>query len=109
MLPKKLRLPLKQTEFPKNAFKRIESRFFRLYLIKTEDSKGAIIVSKKQISKSTNRNLLKRRISMFLPEIINSLHNISMVVWVKKTCLSSTIDEMREIIINQLKDYYQVK
>lgn len=103
MLPKYCRLSLKQIKFSKSAFKVVEHPFFRLYLIRTNDSRGAVVVSKKQLQKSVDRNLIKRRFAAVMPELLKGLLNISIVVWIKRKSLNSTQEEIKKEIANCLK------
>jgi len=105
VLPKLYRLSLTLTQFPNNAFKRIENPFFRLYLLKTDDCRGTIIVSKKQVLKSSDRNLLKRRIAAPLLEMLKMLTGLSVVVWAKRTCLTLPQAEIKNQLQQALNHY----
>lgn len=93
MLPKNCRLSLKQPEIFKKAYKVIENPFFRVYLLKTDESRGAVVVPKKQVLKSSDRNLIKRRIAAIIYKLLPALKSTSIIILAKRKSLE--VDQFR--------------
>src|SRR5687768_14914350 len=90
MIPKPYRLTLRsQKEFFDQA-QRFSTRFFVVYhRLNTEKPQVAVIVPKRKIAKTVNRNTLKRQLYSLLYQLKDQLPSKEIVVYYKAPFMAS--------------------
>lgn len=109
MLPRLHRL-VKNSDF-KNVMKHGNTFFSPDFIIKSvhsldkQDSRFGIIVSTKVSLKSTERNLLKRRIRSIIKDFLSKTKNIprDVVVIAKKSSINKSYQDIEEQIVRGFK------
>lgn len=111
MLPRSLRLPLRQNFLSiKKEGRRIQSSFLTLLYVpfQGENSRFAFIISKKVSNKATVRNKMKRQLSQIVEETIPSFKNIYNIVFIAKPNIvnvdNNKLKEEIKNIFNHLED-----
>jgi len=91
MLPKKLRFPLRKNQSFFEEARTVGSRYFVVYFQTgtAQQSRAAVITSKKQFPKATQRNAQKRRVRAGLKPLVSKMQcnqqPIDTVWFIKKT------------------------
>lgn len=93
MLPKKHRLMLRHFPDFFVKSKKTHSPLFTLFTLAIESdfAQGAVVVPKKNVAKSSARNLAKRQVSELLYPLLKNKHNFAVMVLVKKTLSSADL------------------